>query len=275
MHFSRYGFVPLLGLLVACSTPASTAVDPLSEGGRSPAAEYYEITQGGRGAVALNLPAPTGEARGEHGNRFGCAVSHFSYDDPIIFPGEPGKAHLHQFTGNTTANAFSTAESLDSATRSSCQSGINNRSSYWSPAFFNEEGEVVLPEFNFFYYKTFFHGKTPKIIKPGLIRPIPNGLRMLAHISTKNAAPSAFSIYEEKDGPIKGKSVTGVKISFPSCVALGEQGEPILDYRDVICLPRSASKSTVTSRTLTVQRRTRERIAVRRAIPTAYRRSRY
>ena len=88
MH--RYYVVPLLALLAACSAPAPTAVDP-AESERPPAAEYYEITQGGSSAVALDLPAPTGEARDAHGNRFGCAVSHFSYDDPILFPGEPGQ----------------------------------------------------------------------------------------------------------------------------------------------------------------------------------------
>ncbi len=233
MYFSYRRFIPLLISLAACSAPAPTAIDPVSESKRPPAAAYYEITQGARGAVTLDLPAPTGKARGAHGNRFGCAVSHFSYDDPIIFPGQPGKAHLHQFTGNTTADAFSTAESLDSATRSSCQSGINNRSSYWSPAFFNEEGEAVLPELNVFYYKTFLHGKTPKIIQPGLIRPIPNGFRMLARTDTKNATPNAFSVFEKKDWSAEGKSVTGAKISFPPCIALGEQGEPVLDYRDM------------------------------------------
>jgi hypothetical protein len=34
--------------------------------------------------------------------------SHSAPDDPIVFPGVPGAAHLHEFFGNTSANACST-----------------------------------------------------------------------------------------------------------------------------------------------------------------------
>ena len=35
-----------------------------------------------------------------------------AFDDPIVYPREPGKSHLHTFFGNTGANAFSTAASI-------------------------------------------------------------------------------------------------------------------------------------------------------------------
>src|SRR5207237_1141249 len=44
--------------------------------------------------------------------RFICGAGHILYDDPIVYPCKPGKSHLHQFYGNTGANAFSTFESL-------------------------------------------------------------------------------------------------------------------------------------------------------------------
>ena len=34
-----------------------------------------------------------------------CRASHAAADDPIVFPGRPGAAHLHEFFGNQTTNA--------------------------------------------------------------------------------------------------------------------------------------------------------------------------
>ena len=40
--------------------------------------------------------------------RFICNAGQLRYDDPIVYPGQPGKSHLHQFYGNTSADANST-----------------------------------------------------------------------------------------------------------------------------------------------------------------------
>ena len=40
--------------------------------------------------------------------RFVCSAGQLLHDDPIVYPGQPGKSHLHQFYGNTGANASST-----------------------------------------------------------------------------------------------------------------------------------------------------------------------
>ena len=197
------------------------------------AVERHEITQGSSDSLDLGVPAPTDKPRSAHGNRFGCAVSHFSYDDPIVFPDQPGRAHLHQFTGSPSADAFSTPESLDTTERSTCQSGINNRSAYWSPAMFNESGEAMLPEFNFFYYKTFLMGQTPKVLDEGVVNRIPNGFQMLARSDTKNAGTGPFGVFEKRDWPRAGEHKTGLSISFPSCVAVDADGEPVLDFRDM------------------------------------------
>jgi hypothetical protein len=37
-----------------------------------------------------------------------CKSSHSAPDDPIVYPGVPGAAHLHEFFGNTSTNASST-----------------------------------------------------------------------------------------------------------------------------------------------------------------------
>lgn len=84
--------------------------------------------------------------------RFLCSAGQLSYDDPIVYPGEPGKAHLHQFFGNLAADAHSTYESLRTTGESTCQNELN-RSAYWMPAMLDGKGNVVRPDFVSIYYK--------------------------------------------------------------------------------------------------------------------------
>ncbi len=84
--------------------------------------------------------------------RFLCSAGQLSYDDPIVYPGQPGKAHLHQFFGNLGADAHSTYESLRTTGESSCQNSLN-RSAYWMPAMLDGRGHVVRPDFVSIYYK--------------------------------------------------------------------------------------------------------------------------
>lgn len=84
--------------------------------------------------------------------RFLCGPGHLSYDDPIVYPGQPGKAHLHQFFGNLEANAHSTYASLRASGESTCHNELN-RSAYWMPAMLDGKGHVVRPDFVSIYYK--------------------------------------------------------------------------------------------------------------------------
>ena len=84
--------------------------------------------------------------------RFLCMPGQISYDDPIIYPGKPGAAHLHQFFGNTKANAYSTYSSLRGSGNSTCMSPLN-RSAYWMPAMLDGKGSVVRPDYVTIYYK--------------------------------------------------------------------------------------------------------------------------
>jgi hypothetical protein len=109
--------------------------------------------------------------------RFTCEHSHFAYDDPIVYPGQLGASHLHQFFGNTEANALSTWTSLRTSGDSTCQGGPINRTAYWFPAVVNGQGEAVVPDFHQLYYKA----ESAPVV--GGVRQVvawPNGLRMLA-----------------------------------------------------------------------------------------------
>lgn len=81
-----------------------------------------------------------------------CQPGQVLFDDPIVYPGQPGKSHLHQFFGNLGANASSTYASLRSSGNSSCSNALN-RSAYWMPAMLNGKGMVVSQDFVSIYYK--------------------------------------------------------------------------------------------------------------------------
>jgi hypothetical protein len=89
--------------------------------------------------------------------RFICGAGQLSYDDPILYPGQPGKSHLHQFYGNVAANANSTYDSLRKGGDSTCNWTGNgnaaNRSAYWMPAMLDGKGNVVRPDYVSIYYK--------------------------------------------------------------------------------------------------------------------------
>ncbi len=150
-------------------------------------------------------------------------TSHFSHDDPVVFPGRSGASHAHMYWGNTGADAHSTGESLASSGNSSCEGGTTNRSSYWMPALFNSADEAVIPESIFVYYKSFggpgFQRST--------IQPIPSGLEMLATTDIRGAGEWAFRYGGNDDG-------IEMKIRFPECIAVDGGGRPVLASGDNI-----------------------------------------
>src|SRR4051812_14668140 len=100
----------------------------------------------------VDVAMPDKSADPEGAFRFICAPGQVLADDPIMFPGQPGRSHLHQFYGNTAANAYSGYESLRTTGQSTCQSPLN-RSAYWMPALLDGKGNVVRPDYVAIYYK--------------------------------------------------------------------------------------------------------------------------
>jgi len=129
---------------------------------------------GGEAIPASTAAEPTGNFR------FICEFSHLAVADPIVFPGDPGRGHLHMFFGNTGADAHSTYASLRTSGDSTCAGGPLNRSAYWMPAVIDGKGEVVVPDHFALYYKGNIGGgaKARDLIRQ--IRPMPAGLRMIA-----------------------------------------------------------------------------------------------
>lgn len=115
--------------------------------------------------------------------RFICNAGQIVADDPIMYPGQPGKSHLHQFYGNTGANAYSTYDSLRTTGQSTCMSPVN-RSAYWMPALLDGKGNVVRPDYVTIYYKR-LPSSDPRLSDPtnsqyrGIAASLPNGLRFI------------------------------------------------------------------------------------------------
>lgn len=132
---------------------------------------------------------PTTEVAPNSGGEFriGCAISHMSNDDPLVYPNQQGAAHHHTFFGNTTINYKSNLATLSSTGNSTCFGGIMNRSAYWVPSMINTETNApVVPSGNVLvYYK---HGA----IDGSLIQAPPKGLRMIAGNSKATTAAETF-----------------------------------------------------------------------------------
>src|SRR4051794_16520278 len=107
-----------------------------------------------------------------------CRFSHAASDDPIVYPGQAGKSHLHDFFGNTTTDAASTYESLRAGTNT-CRTAEDN-SGYWEPALYRNGAEVK-PVSMKVYYRTGRHD-------PESVQAFPPGFRMIAGDSTATSA---------------------------------------------------------------------------------------
>jgi len=113
--------------------------------------------------------------------RFECDPAHNLADDPVVYPGKPGRSHPHQFYGNNAINAFTTYATARTTGLSTCGSE-GNRSGYWMPALIS--GNMVIRPFNVvIYYKR--EPKNSAECTPGtpeyagICVSIPNGLRFI------------------------------------------------------------------------------------------------
>jgi hypothetical protein len=70
-----------------------------------------------------------------------CGFSHRNNDDPIRFPGEPGRSHDHTYFGNMSTTASSTPASLRASGRTTCGERAD-KSAYWAPTLFVAGREV-------------------------------------------------------------------------------------------------------------------------------------
>ncbi len=145
-----------------------------------------------------------------------CQYSHRVSDDPIVFPGQPGASHSHDFLGNTTTDAFSTYESLRAA-GTTCDR-TKDTAAYWAPTLHQDGQPVPFLNVNVYYRA---NGKTASAT-----RAYPPGFRMIAGNSRATAAqdPSVLTFGCASGGasPAGPPTCPGgdpvlVEIRFPDC----------------------------------------------------------
>jgi len=145
--------------------------------------------------------------------RIPCSFSHMAFDDPIVYPGVPGAAHLHTFFGNTATSATSTAESIRTSGNSTCLGGTINRSAYWVPTMIDTTAdEPIVPDDAAIYYKQGYALNPPTIIQP-----LPVGLRMIAGDPTNSRPGSTVAQFKCIGGPNNSNDQYGS--SIPNCDA--------------------------------------------------------
>ena len=91
----------------------------------------------------------------------GCKQSHFNNDDQIVFPGQPGASHRHQYAGARSNDAFSTVQSMK-ASGTTCDD-TGDTAGYWAPTF--NAGYPIHPSKGALFYYTFNGTQFPEGLK--------------------------------------------------------------------------------------------------------------
>lgn len=147
----------------------------------------------------------------------GCSISHRNNDDPIVFPGQPGRSHNHTFIGNTSVNAWATPASLRGGA-TSCSDPADS-SGYWFPSLFVGRAAVLPHSATVFYVRRSRTGLTP----------LPRGLVMIAgNAAARSPQPKSIVAWSCGTGAADGPKVSRVpacsagqwlelQVTFPSC----------------------------------------------------------
>jgi hypothetical protein len=146
-----------------------------------------------------------------------CLPSHTSADDPIVYPGMPGAAHLHQFFANRSTSAFSTYLSMIQAA-TSCELAADT-AAYWIPMLLTPSGTPVPATTTLVYYRT--PRRAPAEPFPPDLRMVTGGDTLLPTVLEDGRPDVSWSCSD--NGPFFpqpsdcGDRALKAQIHFPSC----------------------------------------------------------
>lgn len=141
--------------------------------------------------------------------RFVCGPGELRYDDPLVYPDQPGKSHLHQFFGKRGVTAYTKYEDLRANGDSTCSSSTGkgdgsglavNGSGYWEPATIDRKrNKVRTPDRITVYYKR-LPDSSPACRSleeggRGKCVPIPHGLRFVFGYDMVTRTPPTGGMY--------------------------------------------------------------------------------
>jgi hypothetical protein len=147
-----------------------------------------------------------------------CLFSHEANDDPILDPGLAGQSMAHDFFGNTTTSATSTAATLVGGP-TTCSTG-DDASAYWTPILY-QNGVAITPTHNLIYWSG-LQAMGPAVTIP------PAGLEMIAGDESATAPQSTRVIDWRCAEPLDlavsavpvncpGTKGLELRVTFPSC----------------------------------------------------------
>mgnify|MGYP000846091499 CR=1 FL=1 len=167
-------------------------------------------------AGGLSLAPTPALAVPEPSFRVVCALTRVAPDDPIVFPGQPGRSHLHNFFASQVT-AATTVDSLLAQSSTNCSRGYGgvDFSGYWVPALLKNgspvNSESVRVELAAYYKRA--GGASGVAVKQA----IPRGLRMIAG-DMMAGGPQEMVYYKcakNEDAGSQSKLGRG----FPSCAS--------------------------------------------------------
>lgn len=254
-------------MLGAHAADTQTDLDNLVPAGVYKAVEHVDFTQDYTMQSYNEAGGVTPWFLGEF--RIFGETSHFAYDDPIIHPGKPGRAHLHHFFGNQSIRANSTfngypgnvdAYDIFNNGMSTVQAYELNRSGYWMPALIDDVENIIIKPVNIYiYYKNSGAFQT-SLMPPGLEMIAGNldyNTGAVKQVNYDYAAEgkewayrawwegynwhTSYNYYAQQSGiPVDLDQESGfhvddrmrVKIKFPDRVELDVNDDPVLSSAD-------------------------------------------
>lgn len=147
-----------------------------------------------------------------------CDFSHRAPDDPIVKPGQPGASHSHDFFGNVSTDAFSTASTLGDAS-GTCRNA-DDTAAYWVPSLY-VDGQVITPWHVSAYYRPdakvastvqAFPAGLEVVAGPGRI-PVPVGV----HVFWYDCIGAHTVAAQQTPPQCSSGSHMRVQVTFPDC----------------------------------------------------------
>jgi hypothetical protein len=137
-----------------------------------------------------------------------CDFSHRKHDDPIVFAGERGAAHSHDFFGNRSTNYASTYKRLRAATATTCFNPADT-AAYWMPTM-KWGPRTLQPSYALIYYRA--DGKAPKQVQP-----YPAGLKMVTNENSHVTWRCTGGTLSTSPPRRCSNGTLVVRIRFPDC----------------------------------------------------------
>lgn len=238
---------PMAAQAATTTSSAPTVTTTVTMTPPPPAAAVAAATLLGEAAIADNFdvnnwlaPSPPADTSPDPVGafRFTCLPGHLSKNDPIVYPGQKGASHLHQFFGNTDTDESSTYASLRTKGGSTCTRSTGEspqRSAYWAPAMLDGVGNAVKPDIISTYYKAIPNTNPacglPDATHLGYCTALPNGLRFIFGYNMRDGSGGPTDINSADQWTMgfdcvartdMGLSRTGNKHSIAEIVASGK-----------------------------------------------------